>query len=88
VARKSKRTRECVVLTKKEVIDLKDIPDEIKKEAENTNARNLKPLKELELETVIKAIDAFKGNKSKAAKALGITRKALYSRLKQTDFKS
>ncbi|HDY86597.1 MAG TPA: sigma-54-dependent Fis family transcriptional regulator [bacterium] len=78
----------AVVLSKKEVIDLKDIPDEIRKEAKNTNASNLKPLKELELETVIKALDAFNGNKSKAAKALGITRKALYSRLKQTDFKS
>ncbi len=78
----------AVVLSKKEVIDLKDIPDEIRKEAKNADASNLKPLKELELETVIKALDAFNGNKSKAAKALGITRKALYSRLKQTDFKS
>ena len=77
----------AVVLTKKEVIDLKDIPDEIKKDAKHADANNLKPLKELEIETVKKAIDAFKGNKSKAAKALGITRKALYSRLKQTDFK-
>jgi DNA-binding NtrC family response regulator len=78
----------AVVLTKRDVIDLKDIPDEIKKEDKSTNMKSLKPLKELEIETVMKAIDAFNGNKSKAAKALGITRKALYSRLKQTDFKS
>ncbi|MEN8264145.1 MAG: sigma-54 dependent transcriptional regulator [Nitrospirota bacterium] len=79
----------AVVFTKKEVIDLKDIPGELKMEAENpANLNDLKSLKELEIETVIKAIDAFKGNKSKAARALGITRKALYSKLKQAESKS
>lgn len=79
----------AVVLVKKEVIDLKDIPGEIRREAKNSiNTDNFKPLKEIEIETVLKAIDAFNGNKSKAAKALGITRKALYSRLKQADTKS
>ena len=79
----------AVVVVKKEVIDLKDIPGEIRREAKNSiNTDNFKPLKEIEIETVLKAIDAFSGNKSKAAKALGITRKALYSRLKQADTKS
>ena len=79
----------AVVLTKKDVIELKDIPGTIKREAKNKpQADNLKPLKEIEIETVIRAISAFNGNKSKAAKALGITRKALYNRLKQADSKS
>jgi DNA-binding NtrC family response regulator len=39
-------------------------------------------LEELEHEYILKAIEKAKGNKSKAAKLLGITRRALYSRLK------
>jgi DNA-binding NtrC family response regulator len=74
----------AVVLTKGEVIGLKDIPSEIKKEVKNNKHVNtLKPLKDLEIEAIINAINAFNGNKSKAAQALGITRKALYNRLKQ-----
>ncbi len=78
----------AVVLVKKEIIDLKDIPGEIRRDTTNNiNTDHFKPLKELETETVLKAIDAFNGNKSKAARALGITRKALYSKLKQADTK-
>jgi DNA-binding NtrC family response regulator len=79
----------AVVLAKGDVIGVRDIPGEIKKEAQNNNLRtdSLKPLKVLELETIMKAIEAFNGNKSKAAQALGITRKALYSRLKKADGK-
>ncbi len=79
----------AVVLTKRDVIGIKDIPGEMKKEAKkkHINADELKPLKELELETIIRAIHVFNGNKSKAAQALGITRKALYSCLKKADGK-
>lgn len=77
----------AVVLTKGEVIGIRSIPKEIKRIARNNknnkHEKALKPLKELELETVIQAIETFNGNKSKAAQALGITRKALYSRLKK-----
>lgn len=73
-----------VVLTKREVIGMSGIPGEIKKAVKNSNAKAgvVKPLKELELETILNAIETFNGNKSKAAQALGITRKVLYSRLK------
>ncbi len=74
----------AVVLSKGEVVGVKDIPAEIRKEAKNySSANDLKPLKELEFETIMNAINAFNGNKSKAAQVLGITRKALYSRLKE-----
>ncbi len=80
----------AVVLSKKDNIGIRSISDEIKKEAMNgtVTVDTFKPLKEQELETVMRAIDAFNGNKSKAAKALGITRKALYNRLKQVNMKS
>ena len=75
----------AVVLAKGEVIGIRDMPDEIKKQAKNSSMLKdtLKPLKEIEIETVLHAINTFNGNKSKAAQALGITRKALYSRLKK-----
>ena len=74
----------AVVLTKKEIIDVRDIPREVRKGIKgNGSAETLKSLKEMEIETVINAINAFNGNKSKAARVLGITRKAIYSRLKE-----
>jgi len=75
----------AVVLSKSELIGLNVIPGEIKKEAKKgaAQAKDVKPLKQLELETIIKAIETFHGNKSKAAQALGITRKVLYTRLRQ-----
>jgi DNA-binding NtrC family response regulator len=77
----------AVVLTRSEIIGTRHIPGEIKKEAKNNNelVKTIKPLKELEIETIIQAVNAFGGNKSKAAKAPGITRKVLYSRLKQAE---
>jgi DNA-binding NtrC family response regulator len=75
----------AVVLAKGEVIGLNSIPREIRKEAKKSASpdKEVKPLKQLELETIMKAIEAFQGNKSKAAQALGITRKVLYTRLRQ-----
>ncbi|HDH06010.1 MAG TPA: sigma-54-dependent Fis family transcriptional regulator [Nitrospirae bacterium] len=77
----------AVVLARDEVIGIRGIPDEIKKQAINNNIRAdvVKPLRELENETIINAINTFNGNKSKAAKALGITRKALYNRLRKAN---
>lgn len=76
----------AVVLSKSDIIGAKDIPSEIRKESKNNGPANtLKPLKELEIETIINAINVFNGNKSKAAQVLGITRKVLYNRLRQAD---
>ncbi|MBI5742163.1 MAG: sigma-54-dependent Fis family transcriptional regulator [Nitrospirae bacterium] len=73
----------AVVLAKGDVIGLRDIPAEFRKEVRNRahSVGDLKPLKEIELEMVKQALNTFQGNKSKAARALGITRKALYKKL-------
>jgi len=74
----------AVVLAKGNIIGIKDVPSEIRKVAKNdSNVHDLRSLKELEIETIIDAINAFNGNKSKAARALGITRKVIYNRLKE-----
>jgi DNA-binding NtrC family response regulator len=77
----------AVVLAKRDIIGPGIIPVEINREVKQKIkvADNVKPLKELEIEMILQAIDAFNGNKSKAAQALGITRKVLYNRLKQVE---
>ena len=77
----------AVVLAKRNTIGPGIIPVEIKSEVKKKikGADSVKPLKELEIDMILQAIDAFNGNKSKAAKALGITRKVLYNRLKQVE---
>jgi DNA-binding NtrC family response regulator len=74
----------AVVLTKSNVINVKDIPGEIRKSVKtNISVDSLKPLREQEIDTVVYAINACNGNKSRAAQILGITRKVLYSRLRK-----
>jgi two-component system response regulator HydG len=74
----------AVVLTREEVISMRDIPEEIKFGPKNNiPEQSLKSLREHEIETIIKTLNACNGNKSKAARILGITRKALYSRLRE-----
>jgi DNA-binding NtrC family response regulator len=77
----------AIVLAKRDIIGPGIIPVEIKREVKKKTkgADSVKPLKELEIEMILQAIDAFSGNKSKAAEALGITRKVLYNRLKQVE---
>jgi two-component system response regulator HydG len=76
-----------VVLARGDLIGKREIPGEIKKEIQKKESPSvaLRSLKEMEIETVMRAMEEFNGNKSKAAQALGITRKALYKRLKEAD---
>jgi len=81
----------AVVFTKGNTIHPSVIPDEIMRCMDERPARThqkvIKPLKEIEQETIRRAMEAFNGNKSKVAKALGITRKALYNRLREMGYK-
>lgn len=73
----------AVVLAKKDRITLKEIPDELK--ARGAGETKIRPpvrtLRELEEEAILAALEESGGNKSHAAKLLGISRKALYKRL-------
>ena len=74
----------AVILAPGDKITLKELPEEVvadKRIPSNNNA--LKTFKEMEMEALQNALQACKGNKSKASKILGISRKAMYKRLRE-----
>ncbi|MFH1897229.1 MAG: sigma-54 dependent transcriptional regulator [Candidatus Desantisbacteria bacterium] len=70
-------------------ITLSCIPSHIQNEQVSPVSVNIPDegvsLEKIEHEYILKAIEKAKGNKSKAAKLLGITRRALYSRMERFD---
>ncbi|MEW6053643.1 MAG: sigma-54 dependent transcriptional regulator [Nitrospirota bacterium] len=72
-----------IVLAKGNNITIRDLPEEIFSENPHKAGNNyVKTLRELETQAIQDAIRECNGNKSKAAKILGISRKAFYKRLK------
>jgi DNA-binding NtrC family response regulator len=72
----------AVALSKNHSLDLRDLPEElnqVSKTLQTSDSR--KTLKEVEFLAIRDALEKCNGNKSKAAKILGISRKALYKRL-------
>ena len=79
----------AVILATGDKISLKEIPEELlsfKRITGNSN-NPLKTFRELEMEALKDALQACKGNKSKASRILGISRKAMYKRLKESQQK-
>jgi DNA-binding NtrC family response regulator len=73
----------AVLFAKGRQITLKDLPEELMPaKAPKTQKKVVKTLREMELETLRSVIEQCNGNKSKAAQMLGISRKALYNKLK------
>jgi two-component system, NtrC family, response regulator HydG len=61
------------------------LPDEIRTHSsDNKREANVETLRSLELNAILDTLNACNGNKSEAARKLGISRKALYSRLKSS----
>jgi DNA-binding NtrC family response regulator len=76
----------AVVLAKGERITARELPEEFLKTCRQTTeveAGAVKPLKVLERQAINEALLLCSGNKSKAAKQLGISRKTFYKRLKE-----
>ena len=74
----------AAVLTRNERITLNELPEEIHCPLKHLSTEAaVKPLKELELKAITEALQAFNGNKSKAAMNLGISRKTFYKRLSE-----
>ncbi|GBE36849.1 transcriptional regulatory protein ZraR [bacterium BMS3Bbin07] len=73
----------AVVLSKGETITSRELPDEfVSLKKREGPLHSLRTLSELESEAVKNALRVCNGNKSKAARLLGISRKALYKRIK------
>jgi len=74
----------AVVLARGERVTIKELPEEILSHQQNIKSVGaVKPLKVLELQAINDALLVCNGNKSKAAKKLGISRKTFYKRLKE-----
>nr|WP_246551393.1 helix-turn-helix domain-containing protein [Geobacter hydrogenophilus] len=72
----------AVVLAKKDRITTKELPEELKPYVVRVESRQqVRTLRELEEAAILAALEESGGNKSCAAKMLGISRKALYKRL-------
>jgi len=72
----------AVVLTKDDCLTMRDLDDEFHHEKGDPQVFDpRKTLKEVEILAIKNALEKCGGNKSKAAKILGISRKALYKRL-------
>lgn len=72
----------AVVLARGRRITLNELPDELRLTHRETALPSMiMPLKALELQAIRAALRDCRGNKSKAARKLGISRKALYKRL-------
>jgi DNA-binding NtrC family response regulator len=73
----------AVVLARGERITVKELPEEILSHHQKIKSvGTVKPLKVLEHQAINDALLVCNGNKSKAAKKLGISRKTFYKRLK------
>jgi len=71
----------AVVICNSRFIGVNDLPEEFRRGKQKFVSDEIISLVKLENQAIIKALMICGGNKSKAAKALGISRKALYSRL-------
>ena len=78
-----------VVMSRFDYIQPEDLPLEIQRTPENLADLSLHipdkgiPLERMEKETILKTLESTAGNKSEAARRLGITRKTLRKKLKK-----
>lgn len=73
----------AIVLASGNTITIRELPEDVLPDNNSPFHHSLKTLKEMETEAIRKAIRESQGNKSKAAKILGISRKAFYKRIKE-----
>jgi transcriptional regulator with PAS, ATPase and Fis domain len=77
-----------ILISNKDIIELEDFTDEYKSGPQKTSKTSIPEvgsmtLDEVEKNMVIKALDHYKNNISKAAKSLGLSRAALYRRMEK-----
>ncbi|HOO50672.1 MAG TPA: sigma-54 dependent transcriptional regulator, partial [Alphaproteobacteria bacterium] len=78
----------AAVLAKGQMITVRELSDELRQFAgvgSVVSQKIIRPLRELEQEAILNALSECRGNKSKVAEMLGISRKALYKRLREME---
>ena len=81
----------AIVLANGHSISIRDLPEEILSMCNHkmtNNTHSMRSLKEMEMQAIRDTIQECNGNKSKAAKMLGISRTAFYKRLREMTFQS
>lgn len=73
----------AVIMSSSAVIDETDLPDSLRAAVALQSRLTRRTLAELEADYVVETLSAVKGNKSEAARILGISRKNLYERLER-----
>lgn len=74
----------CINYTDGDRIKVSDLPDSMLGEIDHLKlAKELKPLNEVEQQTVVQALKLAGGNVSQAAKRLGVSRTTIYNKLKK-----
>lgn len=74
----------CVVLARGDSISLSDLPEELGPLRDHAEAAGTRTtLRQMEIQAIKDSLQRCNGNKSKAAKMLGISRKAFYRRLNE-----
>ncbi len=73
----------AVVLAKGDTITTKELPEELTATPIQAESPHKMTLKDLKIQAIKETLHSCKGNKTKAASILGISRKALYKRLKE-----
>jgi len=71
------------VLTSGPVISLKDLPRRLRKSETEVEWSGLLPLEEVKRMHILRVLKEVRGNKSQAAKILGIGRKTLYRKMEE-----
>ena len=71
----------AVVLAKSKIIGTNDLPAELLAHDAATPTSSIQTFKQMELQAITEALHECSGNKSQAAKKLGISRKTFYKRL-------
>lgn len=73
----------AVILARADTITASELPDELLQQRKKSGVQTseIKSLKEMQVDAVKDALRVCNGNKSRAAKMLGISRKALYAKL-------
>jgi two-component system response regulator HydG len=76
----------AVVISKGPTVTVSDLPDELRDQIHRKRpAAAVKPLRTVAVQAVTSALRECNGNKSMAARRLGISRKALYARLRDSE---